>query len=316
MNELSGVARDSRRTGQWPDGAAFVDGAYCPISEAKISVLDWGFTRSDVCYDVVHVKGGAFFRLDDHIQRFEASMAGLRMRIALNADEMKAVLAECVRLTGHRDSYVAMVCTRGLPPYGPRGPVSAHENRFIAYALPWIDVLSPEIQERGGHVIIAKTPRIPADSVDPTIKNYHRGDMVQAMFEAEDAGADTAILLDHDGYVTEGPGFNVFVVRDGAVATPDRGALEGITRKATLELCGQLGLKAEIARLRVEDMHEADEIFLTTTAGGIMPVTRVDGRILSNDSPGPISRDLKDLYWKRHDEGWMATPVDYEGDDT
>ena len=238
-------------------------------------------------------------------------MSGLRMSIPYDGAAIKAVLAECVRLTGRRDAYVAMVCTRGLPPYGPRGPVSRYQNRYIAYALPWIDVLSPEIQARGGHVIIAKTPRIPADSVDPTIKNYHRGDMVQAMFEAEDAGADTAILLDHAGDVTEGPGFNVFVVRDGIVVTPDRGALEGITRQATLELCEQLGMRAEVGRLRAEDLHEADEVFLTTTAGGIMPITRVDGRILSNDSPGPVSRQLKDLYWQRHKEGWMATPVDY-----
>jgi branched-chain amino acid aminotransferase len=311
MNDTSMPGRPAARTGQWPDGAAYVDGAYVPIADAKISVLDSGFTRSDVCFDVVHVKAGAFFRLEDHIARFQASIAGLRMSVTLDADAMKAVLAECVRLTGHRNSYVAMVCTRGLPPPGPRGPVSNYENRFIAYALPWIDVLSPEIQERGGHMIIAKTPRIPSDSVDPTIKNYQRGDMVKAGFEAEDAGADTAILLDHDGFVTEGPGFNVFAVRDGAVVTPDRGALEGITRKATLELCEHLGLKATIGRLRAEDMHEADEIFLTTTAGGIMPITRIDGRILSNDSPGPVSRDLKDLYWRRHDEGWMATPVDY-----
>ncbi len=311
MNEQPAIIAVAGRTGQWPDGAAYVDGAYCPIAEAKISVLDWGFTRSDVCYDVVHVKAGSFFRLDDHIARFQASIAGLRMSIPLNADALKAVLGECVRLTGHRDSYVAMVCTRGLPPPGPRGSVARYRNSLIAYALPWIDVLSPEIQERGGHAIIAKTPRIPADSVDPTIKNYHRGDMVKALFEAEDAGADTAVLLDHDGYVTEGPGFNVFVVRDGAVVTPDRGALEGITRQATLELCADLGMKAEIGRLRAEDLHEADEIFLTTTAGGIMPVTRIDGRILSNDSPGPVSRNLKDLYWRRHEEGWMATPVNY-----
>ncbi|MBM84778.1 MAG: branched-chain amino acid--2-keto-4-methylthiobutyrate aminotransferase [Rhodospirillaceae bacterium] len=301
----------ARATGQWPEGAAFIDSAYVPISEAKISVLDWGFTRSDVCYDVVHVRDGAFFRLEDHIRRFEASMEGLRMSVAHTDEEMKAVLAECVRLAGHRDSYVAMVCTRGLPPSGPRGSASRHVNRFIAYALPWIDVLPTDIQERGGHVIIAKTPRIPPDSVDPTIKNYHRGDMVKAMFEAEDVGADTAILLDHDGYITEGPGFNVFVVRDGVVTTPDRGALEGITRKVTLELCRDVGIQANADRLRVGDLHEADEIFLTTTAGGIIPVTRVDGRILSNDSPGPVSQQLKDVYWARHAEGWMVTPVDY-----
>jgi branched-chain amino acid aminotransferase len=311
MNELSASIGASRRTDQWPDGAAFSGDEYCPIAEAKILVLDWGFTRSDVCYDVVHVKGGTFFRLDDHINWFLASMKSLRMQILYDGEAMKEVLAECVRLNGRRDSYVVAVCNRGMPCYGPRGPVSGYQNRFIAYALPWIDVLSPEIPARGGHVTVAKTPRMPAKSVDLTIKNYHRGDMVQAMFEAEDAGADTAVLLDHDGYVTEGPGFNVFVVWDGAVMTPGRGALEGIIGKATLDLCQQLGITAKIGRLWTEDLHEADEVFLTTTAGGIMPVSRVDGRLLSNDNPGPVSRRLKGLYRQRHKKGWMATPVDY-----
>ncbi len=311
MNKFDTVQSTKHTVGQWPEGAAFVRDQFVPIEEAKISVLDWGFTRSDVCYDVVHVKKGAFFRLDDHVTRFKASMAGLRMSIQHNSNEIKAILTECVRLTGQRDSYVAMVCTRGLPPTGPRGHVSNYTNQFISYALPWIDVLSDEIQERGGHVIIAKTPRIPADSIDPTIKNYNRGDMVRAMFEAEDVGADTAILLDHEGYVTEGPGFNVFIVRDNSVFTPDRGALEGITRKATLELCKQIGIDTKITRIVSEDMYDADEIFLTTTAGGIMPVTRVDNRILSNDRPGPLALKLKHLYWQRHDEGWMMTPIDY-----
>ena len=310
----AGWPGEAFQPGRWPDGAAFVDGAYLPIAEARISVLDWGFTRSDACYDVVHVTDGAFFRLDDHIRRFEASMAGLRMSLELDGAAIKAVLMQCVRLTGLRDSYVAMVCSRGTPPVGPRGPLAEFQNRFIAYALPWIDVLSPEIQDRGGHLIIARTPRIPADSVDPTIKNYNRADMTRAMFEAEDAGADTAIMLDHEGYVTEGPGFNIFVVRDTAIVTPDRGALEGITRRTVLELCDELGLAARPGRLRAADLLEADEVFAVTTAGGIMPVARIDNRILSNDRPGPVATRLKALYWQRHREGWLATPVDYHGD--
>ncbi len=315
MNKILATARIPAETGLWQDGAAFIDDTYMPIADAKIPVLDWGFTRSDACYDIVHVKDGVFFRLDDHLVRFEASMAGLRMSIPFDRPGIATILMRCVCLTGLRDSYVAMVCTRGTPPPGPRGSLQAFNNRFIAYALPWIDVLSPEIQERGGHMIIAKTPRIPSDSVDPTIKNYNRSDMTKALFEAEDAGMDSAILLDHDGYVTEGPGFNVFVVRDGELTTPDRGALEGITRKATLELCAEFGIPAREGRLRAVDLHDADEIVTVTTAGGIMPVTRIDNRILSNDRPGPVARRLKDLYWQRHTDGRHVTPVDY-GDET
>src|SRR3546814_4733440 len=117
--------------------------------------------------------------------------------------------------------------------------------RIWAFALPWVWVIAPEVQERGAHLIVAKTLRIPPDCVDPTIKNYHWGDLTRALFEAKDAGADNAVLLDFDGYVTEGPGFNVFAVIDGAVVSPDRGALEGITRQSVLELCAEMGIPAK-----------------------------------------------------------------------
>ena len=293
-------------------GVAFVDGGYVPVAEAKISVLDWGFNKSDVTYDVVHVWRGAFFRLPDHLDRFFRSMAGLRMSIPQDKAEVAAILTQCVRLSGLRDAYVAMVTTRGVPrPGAPRKP-SRIENRFLAYALPWIDVIAPDIQARGAHLITARTPRIPAACVDPTIKNYHWGDMVRALFEAEDAGADNAILLDLDGFVTEGPGFNLFAVIAGEVVTPDRGALEGITRQSVLDLCRELAIPARVGRLTRDDLNRADEIFCATTAGGVMPASRLDGTILSNDRPGPISARLREAYWQRHEAGWHATPIDYD----
>lgn len=311
MNDLKPVARDDVAANPYAAGCAYVDEAFCPIAEAKISVLDWGFNKSDVTYDVVHVHDGAFFRLDDHLDRFFASMQALRMRIAHDRAGVAAILTECVRRAGLRHSYVAMVTTRGVPTPGtPRKP-SLIQNRFIAYAIPWVDVISPEIQERGAHLIIARTPRIPAASVDPTVKNYHWGDMIRALFEAEDAGADTAVLLDLDGYVTEGPGFNVFAVIDGKVISPDRGALEGVTRRSVLDLCDELGIPSEVRPLTAEELRSADEVFTSTTAGGVMPASRIDGRIMGNDRPGPISLKLKAAYWQRHAEGWHASPIDY-----
>jgi branched-chain amino acid aminotransferase len=292
-------------------GCGFQDGVYKPISEVSVNVLDWGFNKSDVTYDVVHVKDGAFFRLQHHLDRFWASMEGLRMSIPYSQDEVAEILTECVRKARLKDSYVAMITTRGVPTPGtPRKP-GLIENRFIGYAIPWVDVIAPDVQERGAHLIIAKTPRIPSASVDPTIKNYHWGDLIRAQFEADDAGADTAVLLDLDGYVTEGPGFNVFAVIDGTVVSPDRGALEGVTRRSVLDLCDQLGIPNEVRPLTADELLEADEVFTSTTAGGVMPCSRVDGRIKGNDRPGPISARLKETYWQRHGEGWDTTPIDY-----
>lgn len=296
----------------WSNGAAYIDGRYMPIAEAAIPITDWGYRRSDVTYDVVGVWQGAFFRLDDHIARFRRSITALRLHPKETDDDIRAILAECVRRSGLREAYVAMDCLRGTPHPGlPRHPL--HCRNYIAcFAIPWVWLFSQEAQARGAHLIVARTPRIAEASVDPKVKNFHWADLTAGLFEAHDRNADACILLDEDGFVTEGPGFNVFAVTDGAVATPDRGVLEGITRLSVEELCAELGLPFAMRPLPVAELREADEIFLSTTAGGIMPASRLDGRILGNDRPGPISSRLRDTFWAKRAAGWHATPIAYE----
>ena len=144
---------------------------------------------------------------------------------------------------------------------------------------------------------------------DATIKTYQWGDLSTGLLEAHDHGFDTAILCDAEGFVTEGPGFNIFIVTGGRVRTPDRGSLHGITRRSVLELCADLGIEAAVASISRTDLETADEVFAATTAGGVMPVARVGTHILGNDRPGPVSLRLKQLYWQRHAEGWHSTPV-------
>ena len=291
------------------EGAAYVRGRFVPMQDACIPVNDWGFTRSDAVYDVVHVFAGGFFRLDDHLDRFERSMAARRLRPPEDRAAIEDVLHRCVALTGLDDAYVAMVASRGKPRIaGSRRPADC-DNHFLAYALPWIDVIPQDVQERGAHLWIASIPRVPDASVDPTVKNYQWSDLTSGLLEAHDHGFDTAILCDAAGFVTEGPGFNIFVVRDGHVLTPDRGSLHGITRRSVLELCDMLGLAAAVAPITRSELEDADEVFAATTAGGVMPVARVGGRILGNDRPGPISLRLKDAYWAKHREGWHRTAV-------
>lgn len=296
-------------TAEYAEGAAYLYGRYVPVAEACIPVTDWGFTRSDAVYDVVHVRDGAFFRLQDHLERFTRSMQARRLKPQETREAMEEVLHRCVALTGLADAYVAMVALRGRPRIkGSRRPADC-DNHFLAYALHWIDVIPPDVQERGAHLWIASVPRVPDASMDPTVKNYQWSDLTTGLFEAHDRGFDTAILCDAAGFVTEGPGFNLFVVEDGKVLTPDRGSLHGITRQSVLELCEQLGIPAAVVPIPREALQEADEVFAATTAGGVMPVSRVGPRILGNDRPGPLSLRLKALYWQRHREGWHSTPV-------
>ena len=298
---------------RFASGAAYVDGRVTPLDEACIPLTDYGCRRSDVTYDVVSVWHGAFFRLDDHLARFRASMQALRLDPELSDGAIRAILMRLVRLSGLREAYVAMDCLRGAPKPGlPPHPLNCR-NYLAAFARPYVWVMSPEVQARGAHLIVAEVPRIQEASIDPTVKNFHWGDLTQALFQAHDRGADTAVLLDTAGVVTEGPGFNVFSITDDVVSTPDRGALAGITRLSVIELCAELGLRCEVRPVAAAELRAADELFTCTTAGGVMPVSRLDGRIIGNDRPGPVSAALRERYWKRRAEGWHATPIDYEG---
>lgn len=305
------VARESGAEQAFGDGAAFVEGRYVSIGEARLPLLDWGFTRSDVTYDVVHVWKGNFFRLDDHLDRFERSCARLRLDPGHTRDGMRDILMGCVRRSGLRDAYVEILCTRGVPAPGSRDPRLCR-NSFFAFAIPFVWIVSPERQEEGAHLVISEIPRISPASVDPTVKNFHWGDLTRALFQALERGAETAVLIDHDGYISEGPGFNVFRVHAGGVTTPQGTVLEGITRKTVLELCDELDIPFALARITPDELRDADEIFISSTAGGVMPVSRIDDRILGNDRPGPISARIRELYWRKHEQGWHATPVDYD----
>jgi len=293
-------------------GAAYVDGRFVPLDKATLPITDWGYRRSDVTYDVVSVWRGLFFRLDDHIARFRRSMNALRLSPAETDDDIRRILDRCVRLSGLREAYVAFDCVRGRPIVGKPYHPAHTRNYVIAFARPWVDLFSPKIQARGAHLIVAKAPRIPEESIDPTVKNFHWGDLTRALFEAHDADADGAVLVDRGGFVTEGPGYNIFSVTAGEVATPDRGALEGVTRKSVIELCAELDIRCSVRPVLVQELLQADEIFVTTTAGGPMPVSRINGRMMGNDRPGPLSSRLKATFWKKREAGWHGTPIDYD----
>ena len=294
-------------------GAAWMNGEIILISDAKISVTDWGLTRSDITYDVVHVWEGKFFRLDDYLDRFMVSIEKLRLDIPQSRDDIKRILHEMVAASGLKSAYVSMVASRGTPSVpGTRDPRLC-DNHFYAWVVPFVWVIKPEIAKRGAHVLLAGgATRIGANSIDPTVKNYHWGDMTKGLFEALDAGYDTAVLLDDQGHVTEGPGFNIFAIVGGKVITPKSGMLEGITRKTVLEICAELGLPHEVKDITADEFLSADEVFTATTAGGPVSVTRVNKRILGNDSPGPLAEKIMQSYWDWHKREELTEVIEYE----
>src|SRR5580692_5767860 len=294
--------------GAWSAGAAWIDGRYCPIGEAKISVLDLGVTRSDGSYDVVHVWDGRFYRLDAHLDRFGASLARLRLDPGHSRAEIEAILHGCVSRAGLREAYVSMTCTRGRLAPGSRDLRTAR-NTFYCYAVPFVWISR---QAAGASMWVSQVVRIPPQSVDPLVKNYHWLDLDLALLDAYDHDADLVVLRDLSGAIAEGPGYNVFAYVDGRWLTPGRGTLAGITRRSVIELAREAGHRVDEDRLSADDLYLAAEVLVTSTAGGIMPVTVIDGEPVGAGAPGPLSSQLRDRYWASHQDPRYSTAVRYD----
>lgn len=294
----------------FPKGAAWMDGEFIKLSEARIPILDWGFLRSDATYDVVHVWKGRFFQLDKHIDRFFKSTKKLRMPCKINRDELKKILAQCVKNAGLENSYVEMIQTRGMSPNFVRDPREA-TPRVMAFAVPFDWILKPENFEKGLDVFLTDIKRIPPSSIDPTIKNYHWLDLVTGMLDAYERGHHTAILVDEHNNVSEGPGFNIFSVDKSGINTPDHGVLEGITRQTVINLAKELGLTINTKPISIEMLKSSDELFATSTAGGVMPITKISGEPIGSGMVGKITREIYKIYWDKHsDPNWSLSMDD------
>ena len=295
------------------DGAAWFRGAVVPIEQAMIPVNDWGLVHSDITYDVVPVRGGAFFRLQEYLDRFQASMTLLNLDPKMDLNQIRMALLDMVSASGLKNSYVSMVCSRGVPQIpGTRDPRKC-KNHFYAWCVPYIHVISPEVVRRGASALISgSSMRIEKSSVDPTIKNYHWGDFTRGLFEAKEQKYETVILTDKKGNITEGPGFNVFVVKEGTLITPKEGVLLGITRRTVLEIAEELRLRTEVRNLSKGELLKADEVFISSSAGGVIPLVKVDKTTYSKGKTGPITEQIRIRYWEWMELPIFSTPIPYD----
>lgn len=294
-------------------GCAYVDGRFVAPEDAKISIFDWGFLHSDATYDVAHVWQGKFFRLDDHLDRFFASMDRLRLDPGKTRAEVRAVMHGCVRRAGLTEAYVEVLCTRGRPQPGSRDPRTC-TNTFMAFAIPFVWIADPARQARGINLIVSSVQRISPASIDPRIKNYHWLDMVMALFQAYEQGGESAVLVNSAGDVAEGPGFNVFAVVDGVLVTPDSGVLEGISRRTVIEMAQAASLPVRAQPLSVAALRAASEVFLSSSGGGVVGVSQVDGVPVGGRVAGdfgPVTRQLQAAYWALHDDARCVETVEY-----
>ncbi|WP_137176442.1 aminotransferase class IV [Roseomonas sp. AR75] len=287
---------------------AWVDGEVVPLDQARVPVRDLGLMYADMTYDVVHTWRGGFFRLEDHLDRFLASCAGLRLDPALSREGLRRRLADLVRRSSLQDTLVYFACTRGTAVPGTRDPAKHVAHRFFATVTPLILRGQPDEMRRGLHAMIARgIPRIAADSVNPAWKNTHWGDFHRASFAAKEAGAEMALLLAPDGALAEAPGFNLVALVDGELVSPDANVLPGISCRTMFEIADDLGFPARFRRLMPEELARAEEAFLTATSCGLFPLTRLDGAPIGAGVPGPVTTRLLNTYYDRKNAGWHIT---------
>jgi branched-chain amino acid aminotransferase len=297
-------------------GAAYVADHFCPLLTASIPLFDCGLFHADAVYDVVSVSAGMFFRLEDHQARFAGACEAIRVRNPFSREQEAAVLHELVARAGLKDAYVWWTVTRGIPPMGRNEMTDPDkfQNRFYAFASPFVFMFDDEQRVRGVDLVISRDHiRIPPRAVDPKAKNFHWLDMQMALFEAGKRGGEWAVLTDEAGYLTEAAGANIFAIIDGTAVTPDTGCLDGITRQSVLDLCGELGISAVCRRIHKDELENAEDVFMTTTAGSIMPVRSVDGRpVCAGGGAGETAVRLHNLYWEKRWDGWHGVPVRYK----
>ena len=293
-------------------GVAWIEGELVPLRQARIPLLDQGFLHSDLTYDVPAVWDGRFFRLDDHLRRLESSCQKIRLRLPLPHDEIKRILLDMVAKSGIRDAFVELIVTRGLE--GVREmEVKDLTNNLYMFVQPYVWVMEPERQLKGGSAVVARTVRrVPPGSIDPTVKNLQWGDLTRAMFEARDRGAHYPFLTDGDANLTEGSGFNICFIKDGTLYTPDRGVLHGITRRSVFDVARANNIPIRCEVIPVQMAYEADEIFMCTTAGGIMPITVMEDQPVRNGQVGPLTKKIWDGYWEMHWSPSRTLEVAYE----
>ena len=290
----------------------YVNGEYVPREQARISIFDVGFLRGDAVFDTTSAWNGRIFKLPQHLERLELSLRAARIACPLAPKALADVIVEVTRRSGLRNAYVQTIVTRGEPPLGVRDLTQCRPG-LIVFAIPYVWILNKEQIKSGGRGSIVSTRALPVQCLDPKIKSLSRQHFDLAVLQGTFAGADVALMLDLDGRVTEGPGFNVFAVKGGTMYSPPEGILMGITRQTVFELAAEHGLPAREAQLTAYDLYAADEIFLTSTAGGIMPLVELDGRAIGDGRPGPISQRVHDLYWALRESGRDGTPVFPDG---
>ena len=274
----------------------YIDGKYYDEKNAKISVFDHGLLYGDGIFEGIRAYNSRVFRLREHIDRLFDSAKAILLEIPIShAAMMKAVVDTC-RKNKLRDGYIRLIVTRG------KGTLGLNPNRCkkpsIIVIADKIQLYPPELYERGMAIVTVATTRNLSNAVNPAIKSLNYLNNILAKIEANNAGVEEAIMLNSEGFVAECTGDNIFILKGGRMMTPplSAGALYGITRGVVMDMAREAGIPVSEPNLTRYDLFVADECFLTGTGAELIPVTKIDGRVIGTGKPGPVTKSLVKNY--------------------
>ena len=274
----------------------YIDGKYYDEKNAKVSVFDHGLLYGDGIFEGIRAYNSRVFRLREHIDRLFDSAKAILLEIPIShAAMMKAVVDTC-RKNKLRDGYIRLIVTRG------KGTLGLNPNRCkkpsIIVIADKIQLYPPELYERGMAIVTVATTRNLSNAVNPAIKSLNYLNNILAKIEANNAGVEEAIMLNSEGFVAECTGDNIFILKGGRMMTPplSAGALYGITRGVVMDMAREAGIPVSEPNLTRYDLFVADECFLTGTGAELIPVTKIDGRVIGTGKPGPVTKSLVKNY--------------------
>ncbi len=274
----------------------YINGDIVPIREAKLSVFDRGFQYGDGVFEGLRCYDGRIYKLEEHVLRLFDSARAINIKIPLSHEEIKEAIKDTVRANGFENAHIKPFVTRG---YGWKlglDPKNASTPNIVIIARPTAESMYGKAGS-GLRLAVVSVRKTPASSMDPRVKSLNYLVNILARAEALASGADEAIMLDIQGFITEGSGDNIFLVRQGALLTPPvQSALEGITRQTVIDLGKEASISTHEAPLTLYNVYTADEVFVTGSGAGIVPVIEVDKRPIGEGKPGQITQRLIELY--------------------
>jgi len=269
----------------------YIDGKYLPDDKARISVFDHGFLYGDGVFEGIRAYNGKIFRLKEHLDRLYDSAKTIDIKPPISKEEVTEVICEVLRRNKLDNAYIRPIISRGVGDLG-LDPRKCPIPSVIVITTSW-GAMYGDLYEKGLRAITVSVRRNPADALPPNVKSLNYLNNILAKIEANYKGGDEAIFFDTNGYISEGSGDNLYIVKNGEILTPHTlNNLRGVTRMVVLEIAKSLGITVKEQNLGYFDLYSADEVICTGTAAEVAPITWIDGRTIGTGKPGPVTRQL------------------------